>query len=225
MRKYILLLASVTILLFATSAKALIEPSLPPPTYPVAGEAELTYNEYKLYVDWIVDAIEDGYLYLYQVENALGIDVVDEFYIQPIIAGPILEYGWAEDLLGYTIDLDSELLDELGYNHHVDYFSNLLGENEPTDEDIESVEGAQLAFGIGGWKLEWSFNMGNGIPPGDESDALYLFASVPPQYYPGHANDTVTFDGKVPAPTPEPTSLLLFGMGVLGLFGLRKKKS
>ena len=64
-------------------------------------------------------------------------------------------------------------------------------------------------------------------PGGGFSNRLYLTSLNPPRNSPGGllayggATDTETIKG--PGVIPEPASMLLLGMGILGLFGIRRK--
>lgn len=58
---------------------------------------------------------------------------------------------------------------------------------------------------------------------GETTDRFYFQFSVPPGITNGYLINGGIGAGNVVGPAPEPASLALLGMGILGLFGLRKK--
>ena len=58
---------------------------------------------------------------------------------------------------------------------------------------------------------------------GETSNPFYFKFSVPPTVTYGYLQDGGIGTGNVVGPAPEPTSMMLLGMGILGLFGFKKR--
>ena len=87
------------------------------------------------------------------------------------------------------------------------------------------VSPSGVSGGTYGAIFNFDYSSGSQIDPGQTSDILYLTSAFPP----GTASAGLQAPGyndfqNVPMPVPEPGSLVLLGMGILGLFGLGRKK-
>jgi len=58
---------------------------------------------------------------------------------------------------------------------------------------------------------------------GETSNPFYFQFDVPPTVTPGYLMDGGIGSGNVVGPAPEPASMFLLGMGILGLFGFKKR--
>jgi hypothetical protein len=233
MKKLIMLATLVGALLMSSLAYAVsIEPPLS--VLPVAGEAE--FNAFifpgnppgQAYVDWIVfnpgsyastafESLISGitgsnalsqYLYLYQIE-ARGIPPVSDIEDLTIY----FDTSLATSAGSYATDLDAW--------HNSSYFANLAGEGEDAGASIIPVSFGPL------WSptnITWDFD-GN-LDTGNEGGIAWMLSEHMPSYIFAGISDTSLTGGYVPGPStvPEPTSMLLIGLGLLGLAGKSIKR-
>jgi len=71
--------------------------------------------------------------------------------------------------------------------------------------------------------LDSPFLGGNELALGQTSNRFYFQFNEKPGMITGNLIDGSVGSGSIPGPVPEPSSMMLLGMGVLGLLGFRKK--
>ena len=231
--KKIIVFVVMVIGILATSGIAMavsIEPGLG--ILPVAGEAE--HNALfppgatdQAYVDWIVfnPAAYDGsafdslitgiigsdslteYLYVYQIEarGSPDIDDVENLTLY-------FSTGLASGAGSYAADLDTW--------HNSGNFGNLATEGEDAGASLVALQAGPAFHAT---NVTWDYD--GLLDTGEESHVAWLTSPNKPGYFPSLVSNTAGTGGRIPAPTPEPASMVLMGIGLLGIAGkvIRKK--
>ncbi len=206
-----------------------IEPGLG--ILPVAGEAE--FNPIipipgQAYVDWIVfnPGAYNGTAFDDLVTNITGSDSLSQYlYVYQIEARGNPAMTDVEDL---TIYFSTSMATGAGFLggtdldtwHNNGNFGNLATEGEDVGAPIRNV-----TFGptMHTTNITWDFD--GTLDSSEESTVLWLTSSYKPGYTLTGISDTTMTSGRVPAPTPEPASMALLSIGLLGIAGkaVRKK--
>jgi hypothetical protein len=237
----------VVLLVAAGASGGPLMPSLS--STPVAGESPLFdvgpaggTGTITAYVDWMVlgagdytgtgvsglvsgvfgsDVIPVGnWLYAYQVEaNTNG---TAQFTVDLADPTAVLAFG---SLM--NVDLDT-------IGHDAAVFANLGPVPPPAENEGYACCVGSNGFTLSSDNISWGFPEeiigvpGSGFDAGEESETLYLVATLPPVYNVGQVLDSGSEDfpgsGLVPSPAPEPASglLLLLGIGSLAAYYRRR---
>jgi len=185
-------------------------------------------------VDWLVIYDEAGvwghpgsFVYLYQLENTAGSSSIRAFnvtYYNPFFSNEVgIKAG----------DLDDNTA--LWTGHNSGNFGNLG--SPPTPAETEPGGGPQgVPDNYDALQLPGSVSFTTvGIGITQESLVLYIIDPRPPVYGEARAQDGATWWGKVtvgpitygdpvPVPSPEPTTIVLLAMGVIGTVALRNRR-
>jgi hypothetical protein len=149
----------------------------------------------------VSQAFTDGagsYAYLYQVRNtgSTGNNVIEAFTCSPFLGVS------ASATLGYLTD-----------NFPAGF---TLGEQASAGASVDAAAGPTVSFGFPAW-------LAQAIDPGEASSTFYVFSNGTPGMITGNIIDGATGSGEVVGPVPEPATICLLGLGVLGL--LRRKRA
>jgi hypothetical protein len=205
---------------------------IPPSPSPVpsAGESLLTSSFIAgnaVNIDWEVIPVsgtafgQGTYAYLYQIENTStsGVDIFSVSLPSAVSFNSIVAIG----------SLANDSLDTLTAfhpAHNASTFPILATEFEPAA--TQNLTNVNANLNAGDDTATWSFNP---LAQGFQSTTLYFLSTQPPVYGLATLQDHIppspwTSLGpnaqQVPVPVPEPTSVVLLGLGVLGLVGVRR---
>jgi hypothetical protein len=144
------------------------------------------------------------YIYAYQIEPA--INDIENWTVN--VKGPYLGSG--------TSFLD---LDVVGHSSAI--FPNLAAENELVGAPLETMKSGPVNKPD---NVTYDFEGTLGI--GQESEVLWLLSAMPPTYGIGALSDGLPAPGTglVPVPSPEPTTLALLLMGIVGVNVVRRRR-
>ena len=175
--------------------------------------------------DYGAGSPSNEYLYLYQVENASYPTAGSESHLDLFTVSLLIDDSNITGA-GWNAAANWDDLDASPYNHNTTtYPVKLAGESELTSSGIDP----DISFADVFVNVSWSFVGGGGrLSEDHESVVLWFSSPIPPTYADSHVSDDFNPNmephGKVPSPTPEPTTLLLLGSGLLGMAGYTRMK-
>jgi hypothetical protein len=230
----LMLVAVVVGTMTLMGARSFAGPLLPPlsAVAPVAGETDIIgYNGGLVgRVDWLVLPPGDytGTVFAPLVEDIFGPfepgdPIVSPLYIYAYQIEPAINdiENWTVNVKGPYLGSGTSFLDLDVVGHSSVIFSNLAAENELVGAPLQF-----MSFGPINKPDNVTYDFDGLLGIGEESEVLWLLSAMPPTYGIGALSNGLPAPGTglVPVPSPEPTTLALLLMGIVGVNVVRRRR-
>jgi hypothetical protein len=229
----LMLVAVVVGTMTLMGARSFAGPLLPPlsAVAPVAGETDIIGVGSGLVgrVDWLVLPPGDytGTVFAPLVADIFG-DTISPLYIYAYQIEPAINdiENWTVNVKGPYLGSGTSFLDLDVVGHSSVTFPNLGTPPPPAENELVSAPLETMKVGPINKPDNVTYDFDGTLDIGEESEVLWLLSAMPPTYGIGALSDGLPSPGTglVPVPSPEPTTLALLLMGIVGVNVVRRRR-